>query len=141
MTSTLAAPGVESALGALVETWNRHDMAAYSALFAPDADFVNVVGARLRGRPEIEQSHVNLHRTIFRNSALRAAESSVRFLNEETAVAHVSWEMTGAEGLPGWNVPEVRRGMMTLVLVQDADRWLIAAAHNTDTIPVAMPKP
>jgi len=32
------------------------------------------------------------------------------------ALAHVAWEMTSAEGLPGWKVPELRKGLMSLVL-------------------------
>lgn len=29
---------------AFAECWNRHDMASFAELFAPDAEFVNVVG-------------------------------------------------------------------------------------------------
>ena len=35
---------VEKAVNAFAEAWNRHDMPALGALFAPDADFVNVAG-------------------------------------------------------------------------------------------------
>jgi uncharacterized protein (TIGR02246 family) len=140
MTSTLTAPGVETPISAVVEAWNRHDMKAYSAQFTEDADFVNVLGMHFRGRPQIEAVHVDLHRTIFKNSNLRAASTTVRPVNEQVAVAHVAWEMTGAEGLPGWNVPELRKGTMSLVLVRNGDRWLITAAQNTDAVPLDLPK-
>ena len=140
MTSTTAATGVDTVVSAVVEAWNRHDMKAYSAQFTEDADFVNVVGMHFRGRPQIEAVHVDLHRTIFRNSNLRAVSTTVRRVNDQVALAHVAWEMTGAEGLPGWNVPELRKGMMSLVLVRSGDRWRITAAHNTDAVPLELPK-
>ena len=140
MTSTLTAAGVDTVVSAVVEAWNRHDMQAYSAQFTDDADFVNVVGMHFRGRPQIEAVHIDLHRTIFRNSIVRAVSTTVRFVSDQIALAHVAWEMTGAEGLPGWNVPELRKGMMGLVLVRNGDRWLITAAQNTDAVPLELPK-
>jgi uncharacterized protein (TIGR02246 family) len=144
MTNTTTATGIDAVVSAVVttvvEAWNRHDMKAYSALFTEDADFVNVVGMHLRGRPQIEAVHIDLHRTIFRNSNLRAVSTTVRSVSDEVAVAHIAWEMTGAEGMPGWNVPELRKGMMSLVLVRTGDRWLITAAQNTDAVPLELPK-
>jgi hypothetical protein len=40
-----------------VDTWNRHDMAAFGALYAENADFVNVRGLWLRGRDAIQEHH------------------------------------------------------------------------------------
>lgn len=140
MTSAPTATGVDTVVSAVVEAWNRHDMKAYSAQFTEDADFVNVVGMHFRGRPQIEAVHVDLHRSIFKNSILRAVSTTVRPVNDQVALAHIAWEMTGAEGLPGWNVPELRKGMMSLVLVLSGDRWLITAAQNTDVVPLDLPK-
>jgi uncharacterized protein (TIGR02246 family) len=141
MTSTLTTPGIETVVSAVVEAWNRHDMQVYSAQFTADADFVNVVGMHFRGRPQIEAVHVDLHRTIFKNSMIRAVSTTVRPVNDQVAMAHVAWEMTGAEGLPGWNVPELRKGMLSLVMVRAGDRWLITAAQNTEAVPLELPKP
>jgi uncharacterized protein (TIGR02246 family) len=144
MTSTMTATGIDAVVSAVVttvvEAWNRHDMKAYSAQFTEDADFVNVIGMHFRGRPQIEAVHIDLHRTIFRNSNLRAVSSTVRSVNDQVALAHVAWEMTGAEGLPGWNAPELRKGMMSLVLARSGDRWLITAAQNTELVPLELPK-
>jgi len=140
MTSTMTATGIDAVVSAVVDAWNRHDMKAYSALFTEDADFVNVVGMHFRGRPQIEAVHIDLHRTIFKNSNLRAVSTTVRPVNDQVTLAHIAWEMSGAEGLPGWNVPELRKGMMSLVLVRTGDRWLITAAQNTDAVPLELPK-
>ena len=56
------------------------------------------------------------------------------------ALAHVAWEMTSAEGLPGWKVPELRKGLMSLLLERSGDRRLITAAQNTDALPLELPK-
>jgi uncharacterized protein (TIGR02246 family) len=130
---------IATVIHALSESWNRHDMKAYGAQFAKDADFVNVIGMHWRGQAEIEARHVAVHRTIFRNSKLRTLEHSVRFLAPGIAVAHVLWEMTGHEAVPGMNMPEVRLGILTLVLQEEGDRWTIAASQNTDIVPVQLP--
>lgn len=134
-----------AAIGRLLETvcqsWNAHDLTAHNAAFAEDADFVNVVGMHWRGRQEIADKHAQLHATIFRNTELKAAVSSVRFLTPTVALAHIRWSMTGAEGVPGWNVAEVREGLLSWVLVSEAGQWRIASAHNTDILPLAMPQP
>ncbi len=127
---------IEKVLTALTESWNRHDMAAFGALFAEDADFVNVLGMHWHGRPEIEARHADVHRTIFRHSKLRTLEHSLRPLGPGVVLAHVRWEMTGHESLPGIPFAEVRQGMITGVLVEQEGRWRIAAFHNTDIVPL-----
>lgn len=133
------ARAVEGFLDGLVEAWNRHDMDAFAAAFAPDADFVNVVGFQLGGRTAIEAQHRELHRTIMRNTRITSWQVAVRFLGPGVALAHARWEMTGVERLPGWDVPDIRRGVMTVVLTRGDERWWVAALHNTDTLPVPMP--
>jgi hypothetical protein len=77
-----------------------------------------------------------VHRTIFRNSTLRDLDRSVRFLGPGVALAHIGWEMTGHESLPGWQMPETRRGVLTAVLVRENDRWRVTAVQNTDLVPL-----
>jgi hypothetical protein len=77
-----------------------------------------------------------LHRSFMRRSALKILGASVRFLEPAVSVQHVRWELSGAEPVPGWNVPDVRRGIFTMVLVRAEDHWLIAAAQNTDIVPL-----
>ena len=129
---------VETVLAALQESWNRHDMVTFAAQFTQDADFVNVLGMHLRGRPAIEAQHIAIHKTVFRNSQLRALGQSIRFLAPQIAVAHLDWEMTGHEtpAVEGWKLPATRKGVLTAVLVAESDNWRITALHNTDTVPV-----
>ena len=80
------------------------------------------------------------HRTIFRSSTLQILEQSVRFLSPSIALAHVSTELKGAESLRERVAPETRHARMTFVLLKEADRWLITAAHNTDIVSVSFPE-
>ena len=61
---TSDAAQIEAAIASLADAWNRHDGHAYAAAFAEDADFVNVLGQRQRGRAEITARHLELFRTI-----------------------------------------------------------------------------
>ncbi len=138
---TAAQSKIGAVLAALQASWNRHDMAAFAAQFSEDADFVNVVGMHLRGRAAIEAQHVAIHQTVFRGSQLRTLDQSVRLLTPQVALAHVSWEMTGHDmsHVKNWTLPEVRKGVLTAVLVSESDTWRIAALHNTDTVPLSDP--
>jgi uncharacterized protein (TIGR02246 family) len=136
--SSEAKSKVEAVLAALQDSWNRHDMVTFAAQFTQDADFVNVLGMHLGGRPAIEAQHIAIHKTVFRNSQLRTLGQSVRLLGPQVAVAHLDWEMTGHESpaVEGWKLPAVRKGVLTAVLVAESDNWRITALHNTDTVPV-----
>ncbi|MGK9232137.1 SgcJ/EcaC family oxidoreductase [Inquilinus limosus] len=68
---------LEDVPAAFIAAWNRHDMAALAALFAEDADFVNVVGLWWRSRAEIEAAHAATHATSSRTAAWKA--TSPRF--------------------------------------------------------------
>ena len=72
--STAAISEIEKVLAALPESWNRHDMVAYASYFTDNADFINILGMHWRGRAAIEAQHINIHKTIFRNSQLQALE-------------------------------------------------------------------
>jgi uncharacterized protein (TIGR02246 family) len=115
------------------ETWNRHDAKAYAALFTEDADVVNVVGWRWKGRDLLEQRMTAAFAFVFRESTLTVTEVQVRFLAPEIAIAHMRWTMAGARTPPG--MPEPRQGIQTLTMIRKADRWLISAFQNTLAVP------
>ena len=116
--------------------WNAHDIAEHSKLLTEDADLVNVVGMHVRGRQDIQKHHEQLHRTIFSKSVSRIVELSIQSIDNSTVLVHMHWEMKGAAKLPGWNVPEPRTGVMTLLWVKRNGEWRVRSLHNTDAIPV-----
>ncbi len=60
----------------------------------------------------------------------------IKLIHEWVAVVLARWEMIGAVKVPGWNIPDVRNGWMTLVWVKCGREWLVTSLHNTDTIPL-----
>src|SRR5216684_5399303 len=116
------------------EAWNRHDAKGYAELFAEDGDVVNVVGWWWKGRPQIEKKLTEAHAFMFRESTLSNNEVHIKFLTSEIAVVHVLWSMVGQkspDGTPG----QPRKGIETHVLQKQGGKWLVAAFHNTDSLP------
>jgi uncharacterized protein (TIGR02246 family) len=113
--------------------WNRHDAAAYAALFTEDGDVVNVVGWWWRGRAEIEAKLVAAFAYTFRESTLTITGVDVRFLTPDVAVAHVRWTMAGQRMPPG--MPDPGRGIQLQVLTRHRGRWSIASFQNTNSVP------
>lgn len=128
---------VRSIVRGFEEAWNRHDMDALARLFADDADFVNVIGARWIGRPAIKEAHQATHTTIFKNSRLRIGETSVRFLKPDVAVSRSVWDLEGHTSPAGEPQP-ARKGIFTNVLQKKDGGWQIVVAQNTD---IVVPKP
>ncbi len=118
-----------------MELWNAHAIAEHSQLLTEDADLVNVVGMHVRGRQAIQEHHELLHKILFARSVSRILDMFVRVVDNVTVLVHMHWEMKGAAKLPGWNVPDPRTGVMTLLWVKQAE-WRVRALHNTDTIPL-----
>lgn len=124
---------VRKAAVAQADAWNRHDAKAYAALFAEDADVINVVGWWWQGRAQLEAKLTQAYTRMFKNSALTFTDVQVRFLDPQTAIAHARWTMTGATPPPG--MPEPKAGIQTLVLRKHAGHWLIDVFQNTNSIP------
>jgi uncharacterized protein (TIGR02246 family) len=116
-----------------VDAWNRHDMNAFAALFADDADFVNVVGVRMRGRAEIQKHHEAIHATRMKTSHLKTLEMDVRSLRPDVAIVHVRWELTDQIAPDGTPLP-TRQGILFHVVARTGGKWLIASSQNTDIV-------
>jgi uncharacterized protein (TIGR02246 family) len=109
---------------------NQHDMQALGSLFHEDAAFVNVAGAYMHGREEIERAHAAAHAGPFRNSALIAWPDDARSLGPDVITAHLRSELHGDDREPG----SVRQALLTLVIERRSSYWRIIAAHNTNIL-------
>lgn len=119
------------------EAWNRGDADALAALFAADADFVNVVGLWWTRREQIRRNHAYGFTHIFPGSTMSVDRLRVRPLGEDVAVVHVRWSVEGQVD-PGGDPAGERHGVLLLVTArQDDGTWLSVAAQNTDLVPGA----
>lgn len=131
---------VTKVVRAFADCWNRHDMRAFADLFAPDAEFVNVVGLWWRGRDEIRKAHEFTHAAMFRNSQLTLADVSVRFPVEGIAIARSQWMLEGHVSPEGAPLP-ARNGILLNVLSRGPEGWSIIDSQNTDIIEGLLSRP
>jgi len=123
---------VRGVVQAVQDGWNAHDAKAFAAAFADDADYVVVHGAYSKGRKEIEQGHVGIFSTIYKESKNTATVKRVRFLRPDQAVVHVEWNLEFSLG------GTVNKGhaMNTMIIGKRPDgRWLIDVFQNTPIQP------
>lgn len=120
-------PGWEAA-------WNSADADALADLFAPDAEFVNVVGLWWHDRERIRQAHAFGFTEIFPGSTIKMGTPRVRLLGNRAATVHSRWHLTG-QVTPEGEPAEAREGIFTFVLERQQDSWIVVAAQNTDIVP------
>ena len=123
--------GIKQVLTAFVEAWNHHDAKAFSMVFAEDADFTNVRGMSAHGRAEVEKFHAPRFATKFKDSNQKIAEIKIRFITPDVAAVDARWEMTGAKGPDGQDIP-LRKGLLNFIMTRSSGQWLIMIMHNMD---------
>jgi uncharacterized protein (TIGR02246 family) len=131
---------VRRVIDTFADCWNRHDMAAFAALFAADAEFVNVVGMWWRGRAEIQAAHEFTHSNLFKDSRLSVLETRVRLPAEDVALARARWRLEAHVG-PDGSALAPRNGLLFGVLQYKAGAWLIIDMQNTDIIEGVVSRP
>lgn len=125
--------GPEAVPRGFARAWNRGDADGLADLFAPDADFVNVVGLWWRDRESIRRAHEYGLRVIFPGTTMRVSGVRVRMLGDDAAVVHCRWSIDG-QVMPDGSPAGRRSGVFTFVVNRTADGWIAVAAHNTDRV-------
>jgi uncharacterized protein (TIGR02246 family) len=115
---------------AFVDSWNHHDMTMLAALFAEDADFVDVFGNWFKDRIAIEQALTQRHATVFKDSLFAEKDFAIRFVKPDLAIVHLVIELSGAIDRQGHQVPP-GLGVITAVIHGVAGSWRIIALQNT----------
>jgi len=121
---------VRGLIKAFVDSWNHHDMTMLAALFAEDADFVDVFGNWFKDRIAIEQTLTQRHATVFKDSLFAEKDFAVRFVKPDLAIVHSVIELSGAVDRQGHQIPP-GLGVITSVIQGVAGRWRIIALQNT----------
>ncbi len=134
---------IEALVAGLTEAWNRGDAKAYSARFAADGSFTNVLGIVAYGREIFELRHAEIFSTVYKGSVLQQSIGKLRFIRPDVAVVDVDAAVSGYRRLPpGVQVGSdgVLRAKLQLVLTRESDGWWISAYHNVDVKPLP-PRP
>jgi len=116
--------------------WNRHDLAAMAATYAPDADAINLAGEWFKGRDAFEKSLEELHSGKTKGSVWQTEETDIKFLTPEIAIVHVYVNSHGDRN-PDGSPMVPRRVILTRVEVKRGGQWLIVASQATNIVPRA----
>lgn len=109
--------------------WNVHDPQAFSMTFTPEADFTNVYGVHVHGRPAIAAFHAKVFGTVFKDSNQTTDAIDIVSIDGTNATVRVHWSMTGAT-IPTW--PPIQHGIITWTLTENPNgSWSIALMTNT----------
>lgn len=134
-----AETSIRRALAEQADAWNRHDAKGWSASFADDADFVNVMGMLFQGRAEIERRHADLFGSIFARSQVVVTTRKVRSVGATAAVAETDYELRNYDRLPSGIRPTdadgTLRTRLKYVWELTPSGWRIVSAQNTAVLP------
>jgi uncharacterized protein (TIGR02246 family) len=113
------------------EAWANGDGAAYGAVFAEDARYVNAPGQRVVGRRAIAESHQKIFDTFLKHTRIgRGYPLDLQVLTPDVVLVHAS----GAVLFAGETEDDVApNGLMTMTVVRRDNDWIIASFNNTQT--------
>ncbi len=118
---------VQSVLAEMSEAWKAGDSNRFAATFKADAVQVNIFGAQLIGRQQIQERHDRVFRTVFQrsNNALQLIDA--RYLAPTVILARVLSSVDVPQGpLQGTLVT-----VASLLLERADERWELTLFHNT----------
>ena len=128
-------PDPDDFVPAFAAAWAARDGTALAALFAPDADFVNVVGIWWEDRAAIARAHQHALDTFFAETRLAPGRVKVRRLGD-AAVVHARVALTGQRAPDGTRAG-ARTTILSFVLSRMPEGWQAVSAQNTDVEPGA----
>ena len=114
------------------DAWNRHDMAAFAALFHPDASFVNRFGTYWRGVEQIVADHDPIHRTIYSDSTLTNEVADIDPISDDAAILHIWSRLSAGAAHPAG--PHRIDTMILAVVRRRGGEWRIQALENVTLV-------
>ncbi len=111
--------------------WNSADAARFAEQFAFDGEQVNIFGAQLHGRREIEERHAKVFQSVFRESinTLRIVDASL--VASDVLLARIS----STVDVPHGTLKGELQTIASVVLHRRGARWEIILFHNTRVAP------
>ena len=128
---TAAHAAIREVLDIYVDTWKKHDMKAWGALFTADADFVTHAGIWWQGNAQNVAGHEAVPGSVIdQKSRYELQAAAIHFLAEDVALVHARWYWPEFVPAAGGDSSDLQ-GIITMVLVRRESRWLIRASQNT----------
>jgi uncharacterized protein (TIGR02246 family) len=118
---------IQAILQQIEAAWNAYDSVSIAALFAEDANFIQIFGGQLDGRTAIEAAHRFIFNTIYRDSHASFTLRSIRFVRPDVAVVFARAQVKFKENNEMCEI-ETRP---TLIVVKEQAKWQIVAFQNT----------
>ncbi|SHH84760.1 SgcJ/EcaC family oxidoreductase [Marivita hallyeonensis] len=119
---------------AFAEAWHSRDGHRIAALFAEDADFVNVTGLWWRNRAAIAKAHDYALKSFFAETVLKPGTITTRTLGDDHAVVHCRFHLSG-QTAPDGSAAGDRKTILVFVLRRTDTGWHAVTAQNTDVVP------
>ena len=122
----------------LDSAWARGDAALWASHYAPDAEFINILGMVFPDLAAMQARHHEIFQGVFKGSRHHGTIRRLRFLEDDVAIADVDIEVTGFKALPPGSRPTepgVLRTRMRHVLTRTETVWKIVATQNTAVAP------
>lgn len=118
---------VEAVQQRLMKAWCSGSATALADVYSLDADFVNVMGMYVQGRPNIAAMHQKVFDGVYAGSTNTLHTERVSLLADGVILAQVSTEVN----IPSGTLQGIARGFVTMVLVNTDGEWLIRSFQNT----------
>ena len=122
--------GIRTLVDAFADAFNRKDPRAFGALFADDAEFVNIFGAWWRGKRAIEDNHGKVFASMLAQSKLVIVAVEPKVLAPGLALAMVRWHRDALPDAEGRTLPP-GDGVLSMLARRDGDGWSFVLVHNT----------
>ena len=125
----------EELTDAFAEKLNAKDPAALGELFTEDAEFVNIMGMRMRGRQGIVDGHAWAFKGPLRGRRIRFDQVDALSVTEDVTVLHCHCIREREPGAPAEGLPD-GASMLVFVTRRGPQGWEIVSATNvTEALP------
>src|SRR6187399_595319 len=121
--------GVTKVIEAFRISLGNGDARAFADLFAPDADFTNVVDSSIHGRENIYRHHVNVFKNRPPTRKNNVNSYNIRFLRPDIASVEIRWDNIHSMGPDGATLPN-RDGVWISVMTKENGEWHFKIVRN-----------
>ena len=111
-----------------VTAWNKHDAKAMTAMWVEDGDDVEPDGTAAKGRGELEKLFTMEHNSVMKKTKLTLNIDSVWFIAANVALVDGTYDLQGVVAPDCKELPP-RKGRLSSILLQERDKWWIAASR------------